>query len=69
MGPVAVTSNSGSSKMGEATSTAILGFATGDSSIKAAAAAGSITKISHVDSHTTVILGVYGKTTTIVYGE
>jgi hypothetical protein len=43
--------------------------ATGDSSIKAAAANGGITKISHVDYHTTAVLGVYAKTTVTVYGE
>lgn len=68
-GPVAVTENSGASKSGEACSTGVLGFAWGDSSIKAAAANGNITKISHVDSHTTTVLGVYAKTITIVYGE
>ena len=45
-GPVAATGNTGGNKMGQATSTGILGFATGDSSIKAAAANGGITKIS-----------------------
>jgi hypothetical protein len=69
MGPVAVTDNAAATKSGEATSSGLLGFAWGDSSIKAAAAAGSITKISHVDSHTKTVLGVWGKTTTIVYGE
>ena len=68
-GPVAATSNTGMSKMGEASSEGIFGVAWGDSSIKAAAAAGGITKICHVDSHTTTVLGVYGKTTTMVYGE
>jgi hypothetical protein len=68
-GPVAVTDNAASPKIGEATSTGILGFATGDSSIKAAAASAGITKIHHVDYHTTSVLGVYAKTTTMVYGE
>ena len=68
-GPVAATGNAGGNKMGQAISTGILGFATGDSSIKAAAANGGITKISHVDYHTTSVLGVYAKTTVIVYGE
>lgn len=68
-GPVAVTSNSGASKSGEASSSGILGFASGDSSIKTAAANGGITKIAHVDSHTTSVLGIWAKTTTTVYGE
>jgi hypothetical protein len=46
-----------------------IGFASGDSSIKAAAANGSITKIEHVDYHTTSVLGIWGKTTVTVYGE
>jgi hypothetical protein len=69
MGPVAVTDNAAATKSGEATSSGLLGFAWGDSSIKAAASAGGITKIAHVDSHTKTVLGVWGKTTTIVYGE
>ena len=47
----------------------IICFATGDSSIKAAAANGGITKISHVDYHTTSVLGLWAKTTVMVYGE
>ena len=68
-GPVAVTSNTGASKMGSATSEGLLGFAWGDSSIKAAAAAGGITKVQHVDYHVTSVLGVYCETTVTVYGE
>jgi hypothetical protein len=68
-GPVAATGNAEGTKMGQATSTGIICVATGDSSIKAAAANGGITKISHVDYHTTSILGVYAKTTVTVYGE
>ena len=68
-GPVLATSNSASSKMGQATSQGVLGFATGDSSIKTAAANGGITKIEHVDYHTTSVLGVWAKTTVTVYGE
>jgi hypothetical protein len=55
--------------MGEASASGILGFATGDASIKTAAANGSITKIQHVDHHTQSVLGVWAKTTTIVYGD
>lgn len=68
-GPVAATSNPAGSKMGQASSTGIICVATGDSSIKTAAANGGITKISHVDYHTTSVLGVYTKTTVTVYGE
>jgi hypothetical protein len=68
-GPGPVTSNSGSSKMGEATAQGILGVVTGDCSVKTAAANGGITKISHVDYHSTSVLGVWGKCTTTVYGE
>jgi hypothetical protein len=68
-GPVGATGNAAGSKMGEASSMGIICFATGDSSIKAAAANGGITKISHVDYHTTSVLGLWAKTTVMVYGE
>lgn len=69
-GPVAVTSNTGSSKVGSATATGILGLiATGDASIDAAAKKGGITKIHHVDEHATSILGIIAKYEVIVYGE
>ena len=68
-GPIAATSNAAGTKMGQATSTGIIGFASGDSSIKAAAANGGITSISHVDYHVTSILGLWAKTTTTVYGN
>ena len=68
-GPVLATSNSGASKVGEASSTGFICVAMGDSSIKAACANGGITKISHVDYHVTSILGLYVKTTVTVYGE
>jgi hypothetical protein len=64
-----ISDSTGSSKVGEATAMGILGVATGDVSIKTAAANGGITKISHVDHHSTSVLGVWGKYTTIVYGE
>jgi len=66
---VAVGSANGSDKVGTATSTAIICFATGDSSISAAMAAGGITKIHHVDCKIMSVLGVYAKYTTVVYGE
>jgi hypothetical protein len=68
-GPLLVTSHSSSSKVGQASSTAVICVATGDSSIKAAADSAGITKIQHVDYHTTSVLGVYAKTTVTVYGE
>jgi hypothetical protein len=68
-GPIGATSNTVGTKMGQATSTGIICVATGDSSIKTAAANGGITKISHVDYHTTSILGLWAKTTVTVYGE
>lgn len=68
-GPIAVTSNTGASKSGSAVSKGVLGFAWGDSSIKAAAAAGGITKVQHVDYHVTSVLGIYCETTVTVYGE
>ena len=68
-GPVLATSNSGASKVGSAKSTGIICVATGDSSIKTAAANGGITKISHVDYHVMSVLGLYVETTVTVYGE
>lgn len=68
-GPVTATGNAAGTKMGQATSTGVFGVAMGDSSIKTAAANGGITKISHVDYHTTGVLGVYAKTIVTVYGE
>ena len=68
-GPVLATSHAAGTKMGQASSTGIVFVATGDASIKAAAANGGITKISHVDYHTMSVLGVYAKTTVTVYGE
>lgn len=68
--PVAVTGNSGSSKVGIAEATSILGLVgTGDASVQAAAKAAGITKIHHVDQHSTNILCIYAKYTIYVYGE
>lgn len=69
-GPLAVTSNSGSSKVGESEATSILGWVgTGDASIQAAAKKAGITKIHHVDYKSKSILGIFSKYTTVVYGE
>jgi hypothetical protein len=68
-GAMSATSNSGASKVGEAKSKGIICVAIGDSSIKAACAAGGITKIQHVDYHVTSVMGLYVETTVTVYGE
>jgi hypothetical protein len=68
-GAIGATSNSGSTKKGEASSEAIVCFATGDSSIQTACSNGGISKIHHVDYHIMSVLGLYAKTTTTVYGE
>ena len=68
--PVAVTSNSGSSKVGTAQASSILGWvATGDASIQAAAKNAGITKISYIDEEGTSILGFYATYKIYVYGE
>ena len=66
---VAVGSANGSDKVGTAESTAIICFATGDSSIQKAMQSGGITKIHHVDCKVFSVLGLYAKYTTVVYGE
>ena len=68
--PLTATSNSGSSKVGTAVCTSILGLvSTGDASIQTAMKNGGITKIQHVDYHSTSILGIYATFTVTVYGE
>lgn len=58
------------SKVGTSKATSILGLvATGDASIKAAAANGGISSIKYVDYDAKNILGVYGEYTTTVYGD
>ncbi len=65
-----ISSNDVGAKRGEACATSILGWVgTGDASITAAAKAGGITKISHVDSTASDILGVYAEYCTIAYGS
>jgi hypothetical protein len=69
-GPVAGVDNAvGMSKMGTAESTAIVFFASGDASIKAAMEQGGLTKVHHVDCEVFSVLGLYSKYKTIVYGE
>mgnify|MGYP003562698742 CR=1 FL=1 len=68
--PFAVTSNSGSSKVGTAEATSILGIvAQGDASIEAAAKQAGITKIHHVDEQSFKIFTFYARYTVYVYGE
>jgi hypothetical protein len=58
------------SKVGVAKATSICHLvATGDASIKAAAANGGISNIKYVDYDAKDILGVYGEYTTTVYGD
>lgn len=59
----------GMTKVGKATSSGIICFTEGDSSIKAAMENGGITKIHHIDYKVRNILGIVGSSTTIVYGE
>jgi TRL-like protein family len=57
-------------KSGEATCTSILILvAMGDCSIQAAKSQGGIKRVAYVDRKVENILGVYGKYTTIVYGD
>lgn len=68
--PLTATAGMKGKKTGTATATSILGLVgQGDASIEAAAKAGGITKISHVDYHSTNILGIYATFTTTVYGD
>lgn len=68
--PFAVTGNSGSTKVGTAEAGSILGLvATGDASIETAAKSAGITKVHHVDEHSSCILGIIGKYKVVVYGE
>lgn len=68
--PLTVTSNTGYSKVGTAECSSLLGWvASGDASIEAAMKNGGITKVHHVDYHSTSVLGVYSKFIVTVYGE
>jgi len=59
----------GSSKVGTATAEGIILIGTGDASIATAARNGGISRIHHVDTETTNVLGIYCKQTTVVYGD
>ena len=56
-------------KCGVAKAEGVILFVEGDASIKAAMAQGGITKIHHVDYRVKNILGLFGSTETLVYGE
>lgn len=67
---MAVTNNSGSSKVGTAEVKGYVGLiATGDASIQAAAKEAGITRIHHVDYQSKSYVGIYSSYTIIVYGE
>ncbi|MGB6035305.1 MAG: TRL-like family protein [Cryomorphaceae bacterium] len=69
-GPVAVTSNTVGSKVGTASVKSVLGIVgTGNASINEAAKKAGITKISHVDYHSTNVLGIFATFEVRVYGE
>ena len=70
-GPLGATdSDQVPTKSGSATAKSILGLiATGDASIQAAAKAGGITKIHHVDYSNKSLLGLYANFTVTVYGN
>ncbi|MEG0455750.1 MAG: TRL-like family protein [Bacteroides sp.] len=69
-GPVAVTGNTGSSKVGVAKCQGILGLVTtGDASIQTAAKSAGIKKIHHVDYDASSILGIVSTYMVVVYGE
>ncbi len=70
-GPVQIGASADApTKVGRATTRSILGlYAVGDASIQAAAKAGGISKIHHVDHETQTILGVIADFTTVVYGN
>ena len=58
------------SKRGQSEMVNILGyFATGDAGVEAAKKNGGITKVSNVDYNFQSLLGIFGKTTTIVCGD
>ena len=68
--PVSATGGITYSKVGTAKATSILGLvATGDASIKTAAANGGIKTIKYVDYDAKNILGIFGEYTTTVYGD
>lgn len=68
--PLCATSNNVGKKVGESSSTNVLGIVwTGDGGINKACKDGGIKKISHVDVQQTSILGFFTTYKTYVYGE
>lgn len=64
------TSNEVGTKVGTSKAFNILGLVSvGEAGIQDAAKDGGITKISHVDTKTTGVLGLFTVTKTIIYGE
>ncbi len=69
-GPAAVGNpDAAATKVGRSQSAGILLVAFGDASISAAVKEVNITRIHHVDVETLGIMGIYARSTTIVYGE
>lgn len=67
---MAVTGNSGSSKVGTSEAKGYVGLvALGDASIQTAARSAGITRIHHVDYMVKSYVGVYTTYTVIVYGD
>lgn len=67
---MSVTSNSGSSKVGTGLVKGYCGvYAVGDASIQTAAKQAGITKIHHVDYHSTSLVGIINEYTIYVYGN
>jgi hypothetical protein len=65
-----VGTGTGGSKTGQSCATSILSLAAiGDASLEAAKKAGGITTVSDVDHDIFSVLGIYGKTCTIVHGD
>jgi len=65
-----VGTGTGGAKSGTACAKSILGIVSmGDASLEAAKKAGGITTVSDVDHDIFNVLGVYGKTCTIVHGD
>ena len=68
--PEGGTSEVAATKNGEATCTSVLILvAMGDCSVQAAKSQGGIKRVAYVDRKVENILGIYGKYTTIVYGD
>lgn len=68
--PLSATAYPSAPKQGTSSCTSILGIiATGDCSISAAMKQGGVTRIHHVDYHTSGVLGIVATYRVIVYGE